>query len=344
MRLTDIVAQETAVRALLSSIRRSSVAHAYLFAGPRSVGKTTTALALASALNCVEPSSEGDACGRCLSCVRIEGGGDADVTVISPDGNQTRIEQMQEMIRSLNFAPLSRKFRVIIIEQADTLNPSSENCILKILEEPPPYAVLILAVRNPNILLPTIRSRCRLVRFRRARTDEIGEALRSRFDLPEEELTVIAACADGAIGRAFRMASEPEFMEERRTVLEALKDWADGPPIISLCLAEQIRSMAKPAKNSPEDETLVSNLTDMLEYVLSWYADLLDLKVRGGDASVANIDCMKDLDAQVRRYTPGGLSAAVRTIMDTRRYLEGNITPQLALENMFLALRPRGER
>ena len=240
MRLSDVHAQPAAVRALRSSISRASVAHAYLFCGPRSCGKTTTALAFASALNCADPTPEGDACGLCMSCLRIQAGNDADVQLISPDGNQTKMEQMQEMIRSLNYAPLSGKYRVFIIEQADTLNPSSENCILKILEEPPPYAVLILLSANPNSLLPTIRSRCRMVRFSRASTSEIEEVLRRSSDLSDDERRVIAACSQGLVGKAISAASGSEFMEERQAVLQALKAWADGPPVMGLRTAESI--------------------------------------------------------------------------------------------------------
>ena len=338
MRLSEVHAQSAAVRALGSSISHASVAHAYLFCGPRSCGKTTTALAFASALNCADPTPEGDACGLCMSCLRIQAGNDADVQLISPDGNQTKMEQMQEMIRSLNYAPLSGKYRVFIIEQADTLNPSSENCILKILEEPPPYAVLILLSANPNSLLPTIRSRCRVVRFSRASTSEIEEVLRRSSELSDDERRVIAACSQGLVGKAISGASGSEFMEERQAVLEALKAWADGPPVMGLRTAEIIRKLAEPKKNDPDERTRIRRLTEILDHVLSWYSDLLSMKVGGGQR--INVDYNDDLADQVGRYGIGRLRRAIRSIMDTRRYLEGNITPQLALENLFFDLRP----
>ena len=340
MRLSDIEGQETAVRALISSIQRSFVAHAYLFAGPRGVGKMSAALAFASALNCSNPSPEGDACGLCISCLRIQAGSDADVRTIFPDGNQTKIEQVQEIIHDLNFAPLSGKYRVFIIEQADTLNPSSENCILKILEEPPSFGVLILVSSNPNSLLPTIRSRCRLVRFRRARTEEVAAALEKRADLPEDDLRVIASCAQGAIGRALDTASDPDYLEERAALIEAMNMLAGGPPVLALRIAEAFRAVAKPSKNDPDERTMVGGLSDLLEQVLSWYSDLLAVKVEGEGAAVINLDHRDDLDEIADRYSLNRIRKALRTIMETRRYLEGNITPQLALECMFFDLQP----
>jgi len=340
MRLSDIEAQETAVRALKSCIRRASVAHAYLFTGPGSTGKASAALAFASALNCADSAPDGDACGTCFSCIRIEAGTDADVQVISPAGDQTKIGQMHEMIRSLSFAPLSGRYRAFIIERADTLNPSSENAILKILEEPPSYAVLILISNNPNSLLPTIRSRCLTIRFRRASTSEVEEALRKRFDLPEEEIGLIAASSQGAVGRAFRMASAPEFAEERLAVLDAVKGWVEGPPVLAIQTAEVLRDLAQPKKDDPDERTRIGRLTEMLEHILSWYADLLALKVRGGGAPVINSDYAEYLKDLAAGYSVEKLRAAVKSIMQACRYLEGNITPQLALENMFFDLRP----
>lgn len=328
------------MRALLSSIARSSVAHTYLFAGPRGTGKATAARAFAAALNCMDPAPDGDACGSCISCIRIQANIDTDVQVISPEKDQTTIKQMQDMIRSLSFAPLSGRYAVVIIEQADTLNPSSENCILKILEEPPPYAVLILLSCNPGALLPTIRSRCRVVRFRRASAGEVEDALRTHFDLPEDAVRLIASCSQGAIGRAFRLASDPEAAEERRAVLQASIECAEGPPILAMRAGEMLRYLAEPSKNDPDERTRIARLTEMLEHILSWYADMLRLKVGGADAAVANADYARELNEQTGRYSVKRIQKAIQTIVDTRRYLEGNITPQLALENMFFDLRP----
>ncbi|HEY3297645.1 MAG TPA: DNA polymerase III subunit delta' [Armatimonadota bacterium] len=340
MKLSDILAQDSAVRTLRASISRDSVAHAYLFTGPRGTGKTSAAIAFAAALNCADRSSDADPCDNCISCIRIQAGTDADVRVIQPDGNQTKIGQMQEMIREMTFAPLSGRHKVIIIEQADTLNSEAENAILKILEEPPHYAVLILLSRNPNSLLATIRSRCRTVRFRRASTDQIADAVRAKYDLPEDEIKTLAACSQGAVGIAYSLASDPKFMEDRRLLIHTLKTWADGPAMLSLQTAEVLRDMAKPPKNNTEGQTSVKNLNGMLELLLAWYSDLLKLKVSGSESGIINVDFIADLCDQSSRYTRTELHSAVRAIMTARRYLEGNITPQSVLENLLFDLHP----
>ena len=345
MRFSDIHGQDVAVQALQSSLHKQSgsigIAHAYLFAGPKSVGKTSAALAFAAALNCDDPTPQGDSCGNCLSCIRIMAGTDLDVQVIYPEKNQTVVKQMGDMIANLVYAPVHGKRRVCIIEQADTLNTYSENSILKVLEEPPDYAVMILLSRNPTSLLPTIRSRCRLVRFHAAATTEVEEVLRTRFDLPDDEVRVIAASSEGAIGRAIGMASDPEMMEDRRLALEALQWWADSPPVAALRTAEALRRIAEPTKSEKEaGQTTVRRLQELLDYIQSWYADLLEIKVLGDRAALSNVDFEEALHIHAGRYSTSGVRSGINSIMATRRYLEGNVTPQLALENMLFSLSP----
>lgn len=340
MRLSDVKTQDSAVRVLKSTSAGTSVAHAYLFAGPNNTGKTSAALAFASALNCAAPTDDGDACGTCMSCLRIEAGTDPDVQLISPQRNATTIKQTRDMIRDMSYAPLSGRYRIFIIEQADTLNPFSENSILKALEEPPSYVVLILIAANANSLLPTIRSRCLMVRFRRSGTEEVADALRELTDLDGEDIRTIAACSRGALGNALRMASEPGFREERQAVLEALRTWSEGPAVLSIRTAEIVRRLAEPKKNDPDERTRIRRLAEILEHILYWHSDLLALKVCGGDAHLVNVDYADVLAQQAGRYDAAALREGIRSIMETRRYLEGNVNPQLALENMFFALRP----
>ncbi len=340
MRFSDIYAQDTAIRVLKSAIRRNSVAQAYLFTGPERCGKTSAALAFASALNCLESNGGDEACGSCISCMQIDSGTSPDVILIKPDGNQTKIEQMHSMIKDLNFAPVSRKYKVYIIEQADTLNTSSENSILKILEEPPVYAVLILLSSNPNSLLPTIRSRCQKIRFRKASFDEVMNYISANSQVAGDEQRVIAASSQGLIGRAYMMLSNPDFVQEREQVIKELNTWVNAPDVYSIRFAETLRKIAEPKKNDSDDRSRIRRLNDLLDYIMSWYNDLLVLSICGIDSRVINYDYIDDLVYQAGIYTIDRITKSIRSIMDTQRYLEGNITPQLALENLLFNARP----
>lgn len=164
--------------------------------------------------------------------------------------------------------------------------------------------------------------------------------MKSRAELPEIDIRIIAACSQGAIGKAVHLVSEPDFMAERHTVLQELNKWISGPSILSISTAESFRAIAEPRKNDPDTRTRIRRLTDILNHVLSWYSDLMALKARGEKAVITNCDYRSDLDTQVHSFSIGCLAIALRSIMDTCRYLEGNITPQLALECMLFDLRP----
>ncbi|MBQ7526068.1 MAG: hypothetical protein IJT09_06505, partial [Abditibacteriota bacterium] len=157
--LKDIVGCDFPKKILASAVTSGNQAGAYLFFGPRGVGKTLTAMEFAKALNCENPV-EGGSCDECASCRSIDHGHSPDIMLWSPEGQNTKIEQMRHMREEAWHAPLRMKFKVNIIEKADTMNEESSNSVLKLLEEPPDYLVNILLYENTSRILDTIASRC----------------------------------------------------------------------------------------------------------------------------------------------------------------------------------------
>ena len=161
----EIVGQAHIVNNLKSAIDNDRLAHAYLFAGPRGVGKTSTARILAKALNCKEGPTV-NPCGKCPTCLDIAQGRALDVIEI--DGASNRgIEEIRTLRESVKFAPASGKFKVYIIDEVHQITSDGFNALLKTLEEPPPYVKFIFATTHPNKVMPTILSRCQRLDFRR---------------------------------------------------------------------------------------------------------------------------------------------------------------------------------
>ena len=180
MPFRDVIGHRRVLELLARSAARDSLPPSLIFAGPAGTGKRLTATALAQALNCqqpistteptdaAKPSGTGqqhatslDACGRCAACARIARGGHPDVLVLEPgDTGSIKIEQVREAIDSAAYRPFEGRRRVIIVDDADALVPAAQNALLKTLEEPPPSAVFILITARPDMLLPTVRSRC----------------------------------------------------------------------------------------------------------------------------------------------------------------------------------------
>ncbi|MEK7216302.1 MAG: DNA polymerase III subunit delta', partial [Chloroflexota bacterium] len=171
-----LIGNAAAVAALQHSLSQDRLAHAYLLVGPEGVGKATLALALAQAVNCLQPDPP---CGECGQCRRIAHGLHPDVTVVTLEEGrrEIRINQIRELQVLLNLLPFEGRNRVTIIHDADRMNEEAGNALLKTLEEPPPRVVLALTCRDEEALLPTIRSRCRRVVLNPVGTAELVRAL-----------------------------------------------------------------------------------------------------------------------------------------------------------------------
>jgi len=162
---------------LARSVHRGMLPPSLIFSGPAGAGKRQTAVATAQAINCLSPSGEGesyDACGTCAACTRIAQGMHPDVVIVEPgDSGSIKIEPIREVIKAAGYRPFEGRRRVVIINEADAMASSPQNALLKILEEPPPSSVFILVTARPDMLLPTVQSRCQRVRFQLAEQGEL---------------------------------------------------------------------------------------------------------------------------------------------------------------------------
>ncbi len=228
-----MLGQQRAVSQLQGELEAGRLAHAYLFVGPRGCGRGTTALALFRALNC-EQSGADEPCGVCGSCRRALAGQHEDLLVLAPPAGQAsaqiKVEEVREVIRALSFAPLGGGTRLVLIREAEHLNPTSANVLLKTLEEPPPGNLLVLTVQDPRGILPTLVSRCRRVNFAPLESGLIARELERRGSEPHAA-ALKAAMSGGSLGRALeldqdKLAGELERLLERLAARDGtVGDW-----------------------------------------------------------------------------------------------------------------------
>src|SRR5215831_3900257 len=176
MPFRDVSAHRRIVELLSRSVSRGMLPPSLIFAGPAGAGKRQTALAVAQALNCLTPNVSDpqssnhfavDACGRCAACVRIARGVHPDVLIVEPgDSGTIKIDQVRDVVDRAAYRPFEGKRRVVIVDDADALVAAAQNALLKTLEEPPPSSIFILLTPRPDVLLPTVRSRCPRLSFR----------------------------------------------------------------------------------------------------------------------------------------------------------------------------------
>ena len=198
-----LIGQDTIARTLSNSIRRGQLAHAYLFCGPRGVGKTTTARIFAKMINCANPGPEMEPCGQCESCVSFQEGRSYCIHELDAASNNS-VEDIKALMEQVQVPPQVGRYSVYIIDEVHMLSQSAFNAFLKTLEEPPAHAIFILATTEKHKILPTILSRCQTYDFNRISIPDMvrnlrGIASKEGISIDDESLHVIAAKADGAM-------------------------------------------------------------------------------------------------------------------------------------------------
>jgi DNA polymerase-3 subunit delta' len=329
MRLGDLAGQDHAVALLLRAVEARRVPHAYLFDGPPGVGKRSAAIGLGLALAC--PDTPGQGCGRCDVCRRILGGNHPDVRVIVPATAQILIEQAQEIVQLAAGRPHEAPARVIVLDEADRLNPNAANCLLKTLEEPFPGTHLVLVTTAPDRLLPTIRSRTQRVRFVPVRAATLIDIATRRGTDPRRAETA-AALAGGSVGRLWELLGA-EGQEALWQVVVDLRRAAGARDMGSIFDAASAVGDKESKEGLPEALALLARFYRDALATASGASDLVLLRERGDD--------LEKVAAGARRSPQlGPLRRALAGVLEADAALAGNANAVLAVERMLLEMRP----
>ncbi|MDD2553121.1 MAG: DNA polymerase III subunit delta' [Desulfotomaculaceae bacterium] len=321
--LQQIVGHKQSIKILNKAISSGRVAHAYLFAGPEGVGKETTAMAFARALLCSCPAG-GDACGTCRECRQLSSGNHPDFYLVEPAGASIKIEQVREIQRRVPYCSYQGGRKIYLIRQAEAMTAEAANCILKTLEEPPRDTVFILLSARPQVLLPTILSRCQALYFKEMSVPDLIRGLVSLNEMPEEEARLYASLSGGSMGRALSYASGALMADRDAANALAGALWHGGP-------LESVEMAEKASESKPK-------AIFTLDTLACWYRDLLVWREAGEAGSLFNTDRVDTIKTEAARYDTGRILAIIEEIMSTKRKIEVNANTRLALETLFLRL------
>ena len=226
---STVVGQSHITTTLKNAIRNKQLAHAFLFCGPRGVGKTTCARILAKAINCENPAADGEACNVCHSCVSFNEGSSLNIHELDAASNNS-VDDIRNLVDQVRFAPQPGKYKVYIIDEVHMLSSSAFNAFLKTLEEPPPYAIFILATTEKHKILPTILSRCQVFDFKRITNQDIMDHLLEICDkenIPSEKsaLEIIAQKSEGCMRDALSLMDKMvSFSDGKLTYADTLEN------------------------------------------------------------------------------------------------------------------------
>jgi DNA polymerase-3 subunit delta' len=309
---------------------RGRLAHAYLFVGPPGVGKSFFARELAKTLLCESRSADGfEACDRCPACKLVDAGTHPDLFAVGrPDEKQEfPIEVIRELCANLSMKPARGRRKIAIVEDADDFNDQSANCFLKTLEEPPPGSILILIATSAEMQLPTIRSRCQVVRFGPLAQQTVRELLTNDSELDAEAVSRLTRLAGTGVSRVRELA-DAELWKLRDSLFSALiQERPDGP-----ALAAAVREWVEAAgKDSGAQRRRVSALVQL---VTDGLRQALSLSLGGPPASAVDDALMNS----VASLGPEGLLARLDCCLTTEMHVDRRVQLVLAVEGFIDAL------
>lgn len=324
MNFDSIAGQQEVVKSLENAVRADTAAHAYLFTGPKGIGKRTVAEAFAGMLLCSETQETG-ACGKCICCQMTENGSNPDFRIVEAEGNSIKIEDIRNIQSEIIVKPLYARRKVYLIIDADKMTVQAQNCLLKTLEEPPAYAVLILTTSNYNAILETIRSRTLKYSFKKNTAEEIRQILQTRFDGEVKNLDFITAYADGIPGTAIALAGSDEFSALREKTT-------------AICLKLSVSKLADIFSLYDFFEANKSSVDVIFDIMVLFYRDLLiSKKSRDGNVLI-NSDKKDIIRENAVRFPMDKLISNIEEVEAARKAVKQNANYQLAIEVMLMKL------
>lgn len=349
----SLIGHEWAAGLLQSSIDSGKVSHAYIFSGPAGIGKSHLAHFFVMALCCEQPPAETGRglrfCGQCRACRLISQDKHPDISVIglewqarntdisgsSSSNAVLKIDTVRYIQQETSRAPSEAPWRIFIVEDAATMQPAAANAFLKTLEEPPGRAMLILISDSDRALLPTILSRCQIFELRSVPVETIQDALQER-GASAERARLLAALSAGRPGYALRALYDKthQDLNDRDEALMHHNEMLPADPARRLGFAEELTGRWQ-AQGDRRTSVLL-----MLNVWLGWWRDLALVK-NGQEQFVTNRDKLEELHKQAEKASPGQIQAMLQGLLRCTAQLESNVSPRLALGDLFVNKLPR---
>lgn len=327
MSFKDIVGQERAIKILTKSLKENRVSSSYIFIGSEGTGKKFTAIEFIKAVNCLNLNKNMEACNNCHSCNGINKQCCPDLKIVKTTKGSIKIEQIREIRKEIELKPFRSKKKVYIIDQAEKMTLEASNCLLKTIEEPPYYAIIILICSKIDPILPTIVSRCQIINFGLITSFKIKELLLNKLNnLENDKAEIISKLAQGSIGKAFKLSVDKEYFIRREKMLDYLSTIIIGK------YGDDI--FAKVEKIMSE----IDRIEEILEMIKLWYRDILIIKNTRNQNYIINCDKLEILGKKSQIYSQKMLIDILDYLDQVEEYLTKNVNKRLVLERLYIKM------
>ncbi|MGN0171017.1 MAG: DNA polymerase III subunit delta' [Lachnospiraceae bacterium] len=322
----NVLGHEQAVNSLQNAIMLGKVSHAYIINGEDGAGKKTLADAFAMTLQCEKGTK--DACLECHSCKQAMTRNQPDIIYLKPEKeNLISVSDIRQQINAdVSIKPYSSRYKIYIINHAERMNEAAQNAILKTIEEPPEYVIILLLTTNAQMLLPTIRSRCITIEVRPVADEIVKDYLMKTLSVPEDEAAICTAFAQGNVGKAARLSGSEDFNHIRNEAVQLLKR------IKNIDLYELVQAV----KVIGEYKLEVDDYFDILSI---WYRDVLVYKATMDANKLVFQDEIYDIKKQAATSSYEGIERILKAIETAKTRVKANVNLELTLELLLLNIK-----
>lgn len=321
-----IIGHEQIISHLQNAITMDKVSHAYIFNGPDKSGKMMLAEAFAAALQCEAGGSE--PCMECHSCKQAMNHNQPDIIYVSHEKpNTISVDDIRAQLNNdIGVKPYSSPRKVYIIDEAEKMNPQAQNALLKTIEEPPAYAVILLLTTNAATFLPTILSRCVTLNLKVVKDETIKSFLMQKHQIPDYQAEICVAFAQGNVGKAIQLAASEDFNEMKASALQLMKRLQEI----------DIYEMTAAVKQINEYKLEISDYFDLM---MVWYRDVLYYKATGDVNGLIFRDEVYDIKRQAERCSYGGIEEIIEALHKAKTRLNANVNFDLVIELLLLTIK-----
>lgn len=322
----DVVGHKDILKYISSAVENNRVSHAYILNGERGSGKKMLANLFAMTLLC--ETGDNEPCGKCHSCKQAESGNHPDIIRVTHEKpNSISVDDIRTQVNNtVDIKPYQGPYKVYIIPQAGMMTPQAQNAILKTIEEPPSYAVFLLLTENAETLLPTINSRCVMLKLRNIKDTLIKKYLMENLEIPDYKADMCTAFAQGNMGRAIMLANSDHFNEIREEAVQLLKH------INEMELNEIVAAVKNISVYKLE-------ITDYLDIIMIWYRDVLLYKATKEIDKVVFKDQLQSIKEQARKSSYEGIELILESLEKAKARLKANVNFDLVMELLFLTIK-----
>lgn len=323
---SEIVGHEQIKEHMQAAIRDKKPFHAYLFQGEEGVGKEALARTFAAGLQCQSESAD-KPCKECVSCRQMESGNQPDVIWVTREKASLGVDEIREQLcNTMDIKPFSSPYKIYLVPEAEKMTEAAQNALLKTIEEPPEYGIVILMTSNISALLPTIQSRCLTMEFRPLSTVVVESYVKEHCQVPDYQARASAAFAQGNLGKAMRYAKSEDFIERKDHIISLLRH------VEQMDLSEMLAVIKDLGTRKDE-------VRDYIDLMVLWYRDVLLFKATKDINQLLFQDEASYISREASHRSYEKIEEILQAFEKAKVRLHANVNFDITMELMLLALK-----